>query len=881
MSKNRLLSGRVKKLTGAALDANRGVYLSLDNAEPDLGLPSTNGQVIASTTAGVRSFVTLATSATTDTTNAANITSGTLPNARLTSVPNSALANSKVTVGATDINLGASATALAGLTSVTSTAFVGALTGNASTVTNGVYTTDTGSVTNAMLAGSIANVKLFNSSVTIGSTAVALGATVTAFAGLTSVTSTAFVGALTGNASTVTNGVYTTDTGSVTNAMLAGSITTNKITGLATVATSGSYADLSNKPTLTSALSALTDVVITTPANQQVLVYNTSTSKWINSSVNIPYFVLSGATTVYINQVVTYTVNDYDAFSTYSVSVTAGSATILGDTITFTTPSVSGTVTMTISNGTVSRTVSITVLTSGVQTPTVTNPSSSPYTYYIGSLSANSFTFTTSAFVALGAADTHLNSDWQLATDAGFTTFASQSLANSSNKIAWTQTLGTVGTYYLRVRHRGTANGASAYSSVVIITVLAASVQAPTITSPTSGTINYNSPSITFASSAFVYLGTFDAHASSDWQISTDSSFVAANFASVTASTTNKTSWTVTGLSAATTYYARVRYTGSTNGTSAYSATWNITTISQFSSYITTPTATPAIGASFEGGYYTGLIWNEVVQSSTSFAIGTGQKTFTVPDMTSVPIVYQGQSLQIRSRANPSTNYMTATVAQAGSTNLVLNVSAAFGSGTFTDWSIMSLYRIILAPKASGDTTAYYRFPADTQIPATITVTEGRKATVAMVAVATSYAAANFCYNLNIAGYTDWYLPARDEFELVWRNLKPVTNSNYVATDRPTGVSYTLLGSYGDTSTAQGSNANSSPVGAAYTTGSPAQTAVTVFQTGGTEALVVNNYWTSTGHTSQNAFSMQSDGRQVSSAIQGTLQVRAVRRSII
>jgi hypothetical protein len=49
---------------------------------------------------------------------------------------------------------------VAGLTSVTSTSFVGALTGNASTVTNGVYTTDTGTVTNTMLAGSIAYSKL-------------------------------------------------------------------------------------------------------------------------------------------------------------------------------------------------------------------------------------------------------------------------------------------------------------------------------------------------------------------------------------------------------------------------------------------------------------------------------------------------------------------------------------------------------------------------------------------------------------------------------------------------------------------------------------------------------------------------------------------------
>jgi hypothetical protein len=50
-----------------------------------------------------------------------------------------------------------------------------------------------------ILNANVTNAKLANSSVTIGSTAVALGDTVTTFAGLASVTSTAFVGALTGN----------------------------------------------------------------------------------------------------------------------------------------------------------------------------------------------------------------------------------------------------------------------------------------------------------------------------------------------------------------------------------------------------------------------------------------------------------------------------------------------------------------------------------------------------------------------------------------------------------------------------------------------------------------------------------------------------------
>lgn len=50
-------------------------------------------------------------------------------------VDNNQLANSSLTVGSTNISLGATSTTLAGLTSVTSTSFVGALTGNSSSAT--------------------------------------------------------------------------------------------------------------------------------------------------------------------------------------------------------------------------------------------------------------------------------------------------------------------------------------------------------------------------------------------------------------------------------------------------------------------------------------------------------------------------------------------------------------------------------------------------------------------------------------------------------------------------------------------------------------------------------------------------------------------------
>lgn len=62
--------------------------------------------------------------------------------AGLTSIPNSALTNSSVTIGSTAISLGGTSTTLAGLSSVTSTTFVGALTGNASSATTATTATN-------------------------------------------------------------------------------------------------------------------------------------------------------------------------------------------------------------------------------------------------------------------------------------------------------------------------------------------------------------------------------------------------------------------------------------------------------------------------------------------------------------------------------------------------------------------------------------------------------------------------------------------------------------------------------------------------------------------------------------------------------------------
>ncbi|MEN9696923.1 MAG: hypothetical protein RLZ56_344, partial [Bacteroidota bacterium] len=106
----------------------------------------------------------------------------------------------------------------------------------------GTDITTVGTITTGVWSGTaIANEKLANSALTIGSTNIALGATTASLAGLSTVTATNFVGALTGNANTataLTNGRTISTTGDVT--YTSGSFDGSAdVTGVATLAASG------------------------------------------------------------------------------------------------------------------------------------------------------------------------------------------------------------------------------------------------------------------------------------------------------------------------------------------------------------------------------------------------------------------------------------------------------------------------------------------------------------------------------------------------------------------------------------------------------------------------------------------------------------------
>lgn len=413
---------------------------------------------------------------------------------------------------------------------------------------------------------------------------------------------------------------------------------------------------------------------------------------------------------------------------------------------------------------------------------------------------------------------------------------------------------------------------------------------APVNTAPAGGT-TIDSTTTTFSGGAFL-APDGATHAATQVQFSTSAGFgtIALDTGALAAATS--VSVNLSTLTLNTTYFWRMRYQGSGGQWSVWSTPTSFVMPVALASYIPTPAATPTnFGDALEGGFYAGMIWNELVQSSTSQSVSLGSKSFTVPSMSAAPIVYQGQQLEIRSRANP-TNRMTGTVTFAGGTTLTINVTSVGGSGTFSDWSIMSRYRVILAPKASGQTTGSSVLGALPSTPSTDagTPSEGFLATVALAAVGSG--AASWARSRNIAGYTDWYLPSQDELALVVRNLKPTggaPNATAARNQALAGPRGAYANTAGDTS---GVIKNSDP---AYPLNDAVETTNALFSNGAENILlsaglfyVSSSYisgTTSATYLNQSATSNSAYGAQsqvvLTSSSNSSAYFRAVRRSII
>jgi hypothetical protein len=181
------------------------------------------------------------------------------------------------------------------------------------------------------------------------------------------------------------------------------------------------------------------------------------------------------------------------------------------------------------------------------------------------------------------------------------------------------------------------------------------------------------------------------------------------------------------------------------------------------------------------------------------------------------------------------------------------------GQISLTADSVATHY-LVVAPLSSGETTNRWK-NTRTDTPGADSDIDGPQNTADMVADGNStvYPCAHFCNNAVIGGFSDWYMPAKNELAVCYFNLKPTTTLN---------------------NTSSGINPNAVPARASnYTTGNPAQTSAADFKSGGAEPFAAAIYWCSTEVPVTNARTQTfSNGNQISSYKDNSFRVRAVRR---
>ena len=169
-----------------------------------------------------------------------------------------------------------------------------------------------------------------------------------------------------------------------------------------------------------------------------------------------------GLVSIYLGDAATYLITNFDSFQVYTLSATNGTVTLADDVITYT-PAVAGPGGFTV-NG---KLFSITVNPGEITTPSITNPANNTI-----DLNA-SVTLTGSAYQILPAGgEIHLNTDWELATDTGFTSIVFSSYNDTVNKTDWTVNgLFSNMTYYARIRYRS-ATTVSNWSNTISFSTL-------------------------------------------------------------------------------------------------------------------------------------------------------------------------------------------------------------------------------------------------------------------------------------------------------------------------------------------------------------------------------------------------------------------------
>ena len=194
-------------------------------------------------------------------------------------------------------------------------------------------------------------------------------------------------------------------------------------------------------------------------------------------------------------------------------------------------------------------------------------------------------------------------------------------------------------------------------------------------------------------------------------------------------------------------------------------------------------------------------------------------------------------------------------------TTTALVIGAAMEGGYFA--GVINVagthYGLVLSPKA-GDLNPLPWGEFGQDIGAS-SCCDGMANTVAMAEAGSELAQA--IQKLDINGFDDWYLPARDEQEMLYRQFKPLDHDN-AATFR------------------DGDNPSSVPAGYPYTAALPVQTTDPAFQEDGPEAFQPRFYWSSSQLSANNAWLQYfANGYQDGDHKGDALRARAVRRFLI
>jgi hypothetical protein len=168
--------------------------------------------------------------------------------------------------------------------------------------------------------------------------------------------------------------------------------------------------------------------------------------------------------------------------------------------------------------------------------------------------------------------------------------------------------------------------------------------------------------------------------------------------------------------------------------------------------------------------------------------------------------------------------------AASNSVTPALAIGDAFGGGFYagqisTAGNSIADYNLVVGPVASAQNLSIQWKTSRTSTSGTSSDIDGPANSAAMNNA--SHPAAQFCEGLTVGGFSDWYMPAMNELDVCYFNLKPTTQTN---------------------DTTAGINPNAVPARASnYTSGTPAQTSAANFITStGAEAFEANTYWTST-----------------------------------